>query len=135
MTDKNTTTATRFRKIAYWITTALLAWELAFGALWDFNLVNRSFVSGIMQHLGYPPYLAIIIGLWKVPGAIAVLIPGSPTLKEWTYAGAFFTFSGAAASHFAVGDGVGAIIAPLIFAAVTIASWALRPPSRRLAAS
>jgi hypothetical protein len=61
-------------------------------------------------------------------------------LKEWAYAGAVFNYTGAAASHFLAGySGMGSITAPgiggpVVFAAITIASWALRPPARRLSA-
>ncbi|MCW3464839.1 DoxX family protein [Chitinophaga nivalis] len=130
----NITAATRTRIIAYWITTAILTFELTLGAFWDFNLVNKGYVPAVMQHLGYPAYMAIIIGAWKLPAAIVVAAPRMLRLKEWAYAGAFFTFTGAAFSHVAAGDGIAAVIAPLVFAAITVASWALRPATRRMAA-
>ena len=49
-------------------------------------------------------YFLTIIGVWKVLGAIAILVPGFARLKEWAYAGIFFDVTGAAASHWAVGD-------------------------------
>jgi hypothetical protein len=68
-------------------------------------------------------------------GAIALLAPGFPRLKEWAYAGIFFNMTGAAISHAAVGD-YGAygyhLIVPLTFAGLAVASWALRPQSRTL---
>jgi hypothetical protein len=68
-------------------------------------------------------------------GAIAILVPRFPRLKEWAYAGIFFDLTGAAASCAAVG-GYGAygfhVIAPLIITGFTVASWALRPESRSL---
>lgn len=128
------TTASRTRLIIYWITTAMLSFELILGALWDFNLVNAGYVPAVMKHLGYPPYFATLLGVWKLAGAAAVLAPRFTRLKEWAYAGAFFTFTGAAVSHFSVGDSTAAIIAPLVFATITTASWALRPASRRLSA-
>ena len=83
--------------------------------------------------LGYPLYFFAILGIWKVLGAIAILVPGFPRLKEWAYAGIFFDLTGAAASCAAVG-GYGAyafhVIAPLILTGFTVASWALRPESR-----
>lgn len=69
----------------------------------------------------------------EVLAVIALLAPRTPRLKEWAYAGAVFDFTGAAASHIAVGDSAGDIATPLILTLVAIASWALRPPSRRLA--
>jgi hypothetical protein len=67
-----------------------------------------------MEQLGYPTYFDVIIGVWKVPGGMALLVPGFPRLKEWAYAGAFFNFTGAFASHMAVGDPVGTLVPPII---------------------
>jgi DoxX-like family len=50
----------------------------------------------IVKHLGYPDYFPTILGFWKVLGVMAVLTPGFPILKEWAYAGMFFTMTGAA---------------------------------------
>jgi hypothetical protein len=82
-----------------------------------------------LAHLGYPLYLLIIFALWKLPGALALLVPRFPRLKEWAYAGAFFNYTGAAASHFLVGHRASQWADPLIFSAFTLA---LRPASRRL---
>jgi DoxX-like family len=80
-------------------------------------------------------YFFGILGFWKVLGAIAILVPRFPRLKEWAYAGIFFDLTGAAASCAAVGGyGVYAfhVIAPLILTVLTVASWALRPESRTI---
>jgi hypothetical protein len=66
----------------------------------------------------------------EVLGAGALLAPRTPRLKEWAYAGTVFDLTGAAATHFAVGDPAGKLVAPIV---LTIASWALRPASRRFA--
>ncbi|HVI43215.1 MAG TPA: DoxX family protein [Chitinophaga sp.] len=131
MKEKNTTTS-RGKLITYWIITGFVAFELALGALWDFDLVNKSYVPRVMAHLGYPPYVAIIFGCWKLPASYVIAGPRMLRLKEWAYAGSFFTFTGAAASHLAAGDGPAAIISPLVFATLTVASWALRPSWRKL---
>jgi hypothetical protein len=119
------------RKLAYAITTGLVA--LAFLAGGVFDLLRTPEVLEGMSHLGYPVYFASIIGLWKVLGAVAIVAPGFPRLKEWAYAGIFFDLTGAAVSHAAVGDPAGNIIAPLAMVAIAAASWALRPDSRKLA--
>ena len=62
-------------------------------------------VDGFVRVLGYPPYFVTILGFWKVAGAIAILVPRFPRLKEWAYAGIFFDLTGAAASSAAVGGG------------------------------
>jgi uncharacterized membrane protein YphA (DoxX/SURF4 family) len=120
------------RLIAYWIFTAILAWELGFGATWDFNLLNHGYVHHIMTRLGYPDYVAYILGTGKVLGCIAVLVPGYRRLKEWAYAGAFFNFAGALASHVLAHDQPASFIAPIIFSGITMASWWLRPAGRKL---
>src|SRR2546430_13112934 len=86
----------------------------------------------IVTILGYPLYFLTIIGVWKLLGAVALLVPRFPRLKEWAYAGTFIEMTGAAASWAACGGGMGDLIAPLAFAVLTLASWALRPPSRTL---
>ena len=118
------------RAIAYQIVTVIVAFELAAGGLWD--LLRIDYVRAVFAHLGYPLYLLIILGAWKIPGAVAILVPRFPRLKEWTYAGIIFNYTGAAASHFSVGDGARQWIGPLMFTAFALTSWTLRPASRRL---
>jgi hypothetical protein len=119
------------RAIAYWTLTLIIGWEMVAGSMWD--LLRIEYVRGILEHLGYPQYLLLILGAWKLPCAIALLVPGFGRLKEWAYAGAFFNYSGAAASHLLSGDGPSRWAAPLVFALITLGSWALRPSDRRLA--
>jgi uncharacterized membrane protein YphA (DoxX/SURF4 family) len=120
----------RARSIGYWATTGILAVDfLASGMA---SLARPPAVVAGMEHLGYPAYFGLILGTWKVLGAIALLLPRFPRLKEWAYAGIFFDVTGAAVSHAASGDGVGHTVAPLVFAAIAVASWALRPASRTL---
>jgi hypothetical protein len=118
------------RSILYWFFTVVVAFELAAGALWD--LLRIEYVRVVMGHLGYPLYVLFILGVWRVPGALTLLVPRFPRLKEWAYAGAFFDYTGAAASHFLAGDRPGQWVGPLIFSVLTLISWALRPASRRL---
>jgi len=114
----------------YWAFTLIIAWEMVAGSMWD--LLQIEFTRGVFDHLGYPHYLLLIIGVWKLPCALALLAPRFQRLKEWAYAGAFFNYTGAAASHWLVGDGAGKWLGPAIFGAMTLASWALRPLDRRL---
>jgi len=121
------------KAIAYWTMTILVAFFMSGGIA---QLVQyRANPHGVVPELGYPMYFFAILGVWKVLGAIAILVPRYPRLKEWAYAGIFFDLTGAAASCAAVG-GYGAygfhVIAPLIIAGITVASWALRPESRRI---
>jgi hypothetical protein len=122
--------SSRTRVIAYWVITAILGAEcLAGGVMAVLQL--EPFV-GIIRHLGYPIYFMAIHGFSYLLAGIALLVPGLPLLKEWAYAGLFFTYIGATMSHLAVGDGFPSIVAPIVFAGLVGASWALRPPDRRL---
>ena len=120
----------RNRAIAYWVATALLAFELILGGFWDVLRVPH--VRAVMERVGYPAYFIVILGIWKLLGAVALLIPRFPRLKEWAYAGTVFSMTGALASHVASGDiEVGPMVYLVVMLAVTAASWSLRPPSRR----
>lgn len=122
------------KNIVYWTTTVLVAFPIGSGGVAQLAHVQGT-VDGFVRILHYPPYFVTILGFWKLLGAIAILVPGFPRLKEWAYAGIFFDLTGAAASCAAVG-GYGAygfhIIAPLLLAVIAVASWGLRPESRRI---
>lgn len=118
------------RAIAYWVATSLVAAELGLGAVWDVSRTQQ--VRGVVDVLGYPEYFLVILGVWKALGAVALLVPGLPRVKEWAYAGAMFTYTGAIASHLAVGNHpVGELTFLALMIGVTAVSWALRPPARR----
>jgi len=116
--------------IAYWITTGLLGFVFAFGAFGDLARIPQ--VLEGMSHLGYPLYFATILGVWKALGAAALLAPRLPLIKEWAYAGMFFDLSGAAISHASLGDPLDKVLVPVVLLAMLVASWALRPATRRL---
>jgi uncharacterized membrane protein YphA (DoxX/SURF4 family) len=122
------------KNIAYWTTTIFVASLIGSGGVAQLAQY-RANPHGVVPQLGYPMYFFGILGVWKVLGAIAILVPRYPRLKEWAYAGIFFDVTGAAASCAAVG-GYGAygfhVIAPLVIAVLTVASWALRPQSRTI---
>ena len=118
------------RTVAYWVTTALVEFELILGGIWD--VLRTQHVRGLIHLLGYPEYFLIILGVWKLLGAVALVMPGFPRLKEWTYAGVIFNFTGAIASHLAAGVIDAGVLGYLTaMMGITVASWALRPPSRR----
>jgi uncharacterized membrane protein YphA (DoxX/SURF4 family) len=117
--------------IAYWVTTALVVFELAWGGAWDILRVPQ--VRSLIERLGYPSYFLVILGIWKLLGAVALAIPRFPRLKEWAYAGVLFDLTGAVASLLASGlIDAGTMAYPIVMTGVAVASWALRPPSRRL---
>ena len=120
----------RLKTVGYWLTTGLIAAALLFtGAI---DVAHPPSAVAVLAHLGYPAYFAVIIGTWKVLGGIALLAPQWPRLKEWAYAGIVFDFTGAAISHAASGDPATNVLVPLVLTALAVASWNLRPESRKL---
>jgi len=118
------------KTIWYWIITILLSFCLFSGGLAQ-ALQVKGVVEGF-KPLGYPTYFISIIGVWKVLGIIAILIPGFKLLKEWAYAGLFFTMTGAVISHIAANDIHAQIVAPIVLAIFTVLSWYLRPDNRKI---
>ncbi|HSS51403.1 MAG TPA: DoxX family protein [Thermoanaerobaculia bacterium] len=117
--------------IGYWTATGLTA--LAFGSGGILQLLgNPGAVEGI-RHLGYPAHFIILLGVWKLLGALAVLAPRFPRLKEWAYAGMFFDLTAASVAHAAVGDPLGNVVVPILLLGIVMASWALRPQERTIA--
>jgi hypothetical protein len=125
-------TKEKARTIAYWVTTILGPTSFVIGGV--INLMRTEQAVATLQHLGYPAYFASILGAGKLLGAIVITVPGVPRLKEWAYAGFFIDLTAAAISRAAVGDSAADIVAPLGFLALVLASWALRPADRKLAA-
>jgi uncharacterized membrane protein YphA (DoxX/SURF4 family) len=123
--------AARARTIAFWVVTVLVAQENVSGFFWA--LFHLEYITANLAHLGYPPYFSNVVGVGQLLCALAILSPGFQRAKEWGYSGALLNYCAAGYSHFAVGDPTGAWMPPLVFAALTLASWALRPPDRRLA--
>jgi uncharacterized membrane protein YphA (DoxX/SURF4 family) len=121
---------TKRNKIIYWIATLWLA--LGMTATGIVQLIKLKDETDMMKHLGYPLYFLTILGVWKILGVIAILIPKFPLLKEWTYAGFFFAMSGAVFSHFACGDDAKELFGPTLLIVLTIVSWYFRPAERKV---
>ncbi|WP_147676738.1 DoxX family protein [Algibacter pacificus] len=117
-------------KIIYWIATVWLSLGMLSTGIVQLLQLEENIQS--MELLGYPMYLLSILGVWKILGVITILIPKSPLLKEWAYAGFFFVISGAIISHLAVGDELITLFGPTLLLALTIASWYFRPANRKL---
>ncbi len=119
---------TKRNKIIYWIATIWLALGmLSTGMVQLFKAKEGQGGVDMIIHLGYPVYLLTLLGVCKVLGVIAVLIPRFPLLKEWAYAGFFFVMSGAIFSHIASGDPVVATFPALLLLVLTMVSWYFRP--------
>jgi hypothetical protein len=98
------------------------------------QLIRQQESVAAITHLGYPVYFLTILGVWKMLGVTAVLIPKFPRLKEWAYAGFFFAMSGAAISHIFAGDAVSEIFPSLLLLSLTVISWHFRPAERKFVA-
>ena len=118
------------KAIGYWVCTIVIALLFLSGGILQ-TMQSPTAIEGI-THLGYPVHFAVLLGVWKIFGAIVILLPGYALVKEWAYSGIFIDLTGASVAHAAAGDGAGNIIAPLVFTGVVVASWALRPASRTL---
>ena len=122
---------TRAKKIIYWIATLWLA--LGMTSTGVVQLMKMKDDVDRMAYLGYPTYLLTMLGLWKLLGVVAVLVPKFPLVKEWAYAGFFFAMSGAAISHMILGDPISEIFPSLLLLTLTVVSWYFRPENRKIA--
>jgi hypothetical protein len=134
----DTASANRMRSVPVWLKQSTLYWVPTL------YLVVTSLIAGTTEivhapplysetlRLGYPPHFSTLLGVWKVLGAVALLVPGYRLIKEWAYAGFFIDFSAAIVAYTAVGDPIASSVGPVVSMGALIASWYLRPQSRRL---
>ena len=120
----------RTKKIIYWIATIWLSLGMLSTGI--VQLLQMEQDKTRMALLHYPVYLLTLLGIWKILGVIAVLIPRFPILKEWAYAGFFFAMSGAVFSHIASGSPLGEIVPSVLLLVLTVVSWYFRPAERRI---
>jgi uncharacterized membrane protein YphA (DoxX/SURF4 family) len=128
--EKTNNKTEKRNKIIYWIATIWFSFGILSGGIAQLIKVQQT-VDGVM-HLGYPAYLLTIIGIWKILGVIAVLIPKFPLLKEWAYAGFVFLMTGAFFSHLALGDAAVEFFGPLLLLVLILLSWYFRPAERKI---
>ena len=121
---------TKRNKVIYWIATGWLALGMVSTGI--VQLLKTKEEADLFSHLGYPAYLMTILAIWKLLGAVAVLIPKYPLLKEWAYAGFIFAMSGAVFSHAALGDGAKEFFGPILLIVLTLVSWYFRPADRKI---
>ena len=122
------------RRGIYWVATVWLALGLTSTAIIQIFQLKTAGPGGVenVVHMGFPTDMLILLGVWKILGVIALLVPRTPLLKEWAYAGIFFTISGALYFHVRSGDGVGMIAPVLLYLVLIATSWYFRPAGRTL---
>ena len=116
------------RKVIYWLTTGLVAAMSAFAA-YAYLTKSPQAVQGF-AHVGYPQQLRVLLGIAKLLGAIALVVPGLPKLKEWAYAGFTFAWIAACVAHYLAKDGAEAFL-PLVLLVLLAISYLTRPAGRQ----
>lgn len=106
-------------KITYYVTTGIISAMMIFIG---FETLLKPEVKVSMQHLGFPDYFRIELGITKFIGAVFLWLP-SRLLKESAYIGFSIMFASASLAHFVVGDPVSKVIAGLVFLAILIVSY------------
>ena len=117
----------------YWLSLGLFSAVYTFSAIMDLTGVGPAHAT--LVHLGYPAYVATILGVWKAGAVITLLSPRFARLKEWAYAGIVFDLTGGFISHVATGDALPKPIIPIVLLALAMTSYVLRPANRRLAST
>ena len=117
-------------RIIYWIFTLWLALGMVSTAA--VQLLKMKDEVATITRLGYPVYFLTLIGIWKIAGVVAALVPKFPVLKEWAYAGFFFAMSGAVFSHIASGNLMKEIFPSLLLLILVVISWYFRPAERKV---
>ena len=120
------------RKIVYWGATGLVAIEALYGAFTYLTATPHAIEN--FQHVGYPQQLRVLLGIAKLAGAIVLLLPRLPTLKEWAYAGFAFTWIAASVAHYLAGDGA-LFLLPVALIGLLAVSYLTRPANRRMRGS
>lgn len=108
-------------KIIYWSTTILFAAFMIFSAIPNIRVVDEA--KQFLTHLGYPVYFIPFIGVAKLLGSIALLIPSFRYIKEWAYAGLFFNLIGAVYSNLVTDGFHPSMLVMLAVFAVAITSY------------
>ncbi len=118
-------------KIIYWVFTLWMAlgWT-SFGIIQVLQMPDE--VTRITK-MGFPAYVLVLLGACKLLGVVAALIPRFPALKEWAYAGFFFTLIAALYAHIAIGDPISDMIPALLLLVLTAISYYFRPADRKIA--
>ncbi len=121
---------TKRNKIIYWVATIWLSLGMVSSGI--VQIIKLPEEVEMIARLGYPLYFLTLLGIWKMLGVITILVPKFPLLKEWAYAGFFFTMTGAVYSHLAVGDEAMEFFGPVLLLVLTAVSWYFRPADRKI---
>jgi hypothetical protein len=116
-------------KIIYWVATLWMALGMTSTGIVQVLQVEAE--TARMTHLGFPIYSLTLLGVLKILGVVAVLIPKFPVLKEWAYAGFFFNMMGALFAHIALGDPINELFPAMLLLLLTVLSWYFRPVDRK----
>ncbi len=119
------------RKIAYWAATGLVTIATLSAGL--SYLMTTPHAVANFQHVGYPQQLRIVLGIGKLAGAIVLLLPRLPLLKEWVYANFTFMWIAATVAHYLADDGA-LTLAPVALLGSLAVSYVTRAPNRRVEA-
>jgi uncharacterized membrane protein YphA (DoxX/SURF4 family) len=120
----------RLPKIVYWVATLWLALGMASTGIVQLLRIEEE--TSFIIDLGYPEYILTLLGVTKLLGVVAILIPRFPVVKEWAYAGFTFMMLAAVYSHIAAGR-PGEVFPALLLVVLTSLSWYFRPATRRMA--
>ncbi len=121
---------TKRNKIIYWIATLWLSLGMVSSGIVQILRVEEEVAA--MAALGYPAYFLTILGIWKLLGVVVILLPKYPIIKEWAYAGFFFTMSGAVVSHLSVGEPIVKALPAMLLLILTVLSRYFRPMDRKI---
>ena len=117
------------KKNPFWGATGIVAVWALFAAFTYLTSAPQAIAN--FQHVGYPQQLRVLLGIAKAAGAVTLVVPQLPTLKEWAYAGFTFTWIAAAVAHYLAGDGP-LVFLPIGFLTLLAISYVTRPANRRL---
>jgi hypothetical protein len=115
----------------YWGTTSLVVIVPLLAAFAYLTAAPQAVEN--FRHVGYPQQLRVLLGIAKLAGAIVLLLPRLPTLKEWAYAGFTFMWIAASVAHYVAGDGA-LFLLPLALIGSLAVSYVTRPANRRMSA-
>ncbi len=121
---------TKRNRIIYWIATTWLSLGMVSTAIVQWIQMKEE--VDLFNHLGYPLYFMKMLAVFKILGVVTILIPKFPVLKEWAYAGFFFSMMGALLSHMAMGDAAKDMFGPVLLLLLIAVSWYFRPTERRM---